>query len=32
VAREAARVWAASEGSVADGEDFNRIVDFLDRA
>ena len=32
VAREAARVWAASEGSVADGEDFNRIVDFLDPA
>ncbi len=32
VAREAGRLWAASEEYIADGEDFNRIVDFLDPA
>ncbi|MCR1770407.1 2-(hydroxymethyl)glutarate dehydrogenase [Burkholderia glumae] len=32
VAREAARLWAASEAVIGDAEDFNRIVELLDRA
>ncbi|AJK50644.1 NAD(P)-dependent oxidoreductase [Burkholderia plantarii] len=32
VAREAARQWAASEAVIGDAEDFNRIVELLDRA
>lgn len=30
VAKEAARLWAASEARIGDAEDFNRIVEFVD--
>jgi len=30
IAREAGRLWEASEASIGDGEDFNRIVQYID--
>jgi len=30
IAKEAGRLWAASEASIGDAEDFNRIVQFIE--